>query len=98
MKKQQEKQKLTIWGSVSGALAVFLIVLTIQLVGSSHAIGYSGLSGSSMLNESAGGYVLVAIAAFAAGVVLTTLIRRYRSGKRNKGMPDSAEEQQTKRE
>lgn len=98
LRKKQDRHRQILWGSASGVLAVFLIVLTIQFTGNAHGLGYSGLAGSSMLNESAGGYVLVAIAAFAAGVVLTALLLRYRSKKNSKETSADAEEQHTEKE
>ncbi len=84
LKRQKEKHALTLWGSASAGLAALLLVLTLQFTGAPHGLGQGMFSASSLLGESAGGYVLAAVIAFAAGVVITTLIRRYRSKTKNR--------------
>lgn len=62
------------------ATGVILAVCLILLVFSGGAVSSSPLSvpysGSTMLLENAGGYVLVAMIAFFLGVIVTTAIRR----------------------
>lgn len=66
------------------ALSVLCIILSLSLVG---VIGVmtggswgtiSGLYGTMLLYEDAGGYVLVGVIAFAVAVIITTLCLRYR--------------------
>jgi len=66
------------------ALSVLCIILSLSLVG---VIGVmtggswgivSGLYGTMLLYEDAGGYVLVGIIAFIVAVIITTLCLRYR--------------------
>ena len=80
---RKDKVKLMASGLFSGLLMVCLVFLMLQLQHMHHPLISSGTTGSSMLSESAGGYVMVALAAFIAGVVLTAGI--YHLKKRRKG-------------
>ncbi len=69
----------------TGAMGVGSIILTLCLVfmlfngGMVHNGGPSAMySGSTMIFEEAGPYILLAVVAFMAGVVCTVLIKRYR--------------------
>ncbi len=69
----------------TGVIGAGSIILTLCLIfmlfndGMVHHGGPSGLySGSTMMFEEAGPYILLAIGAFMAGVVLTVLIKRYK--------------------
>ncbi len=81
---QQKRNRtiMTALGGISACLSVFLLLLVTQAERVSHEVAGSQFTGSSMLSESAGGYVLVAVIAFAAGVLITTILRWYRDRKR----------------
>ena len=84
LKKKRDMVRLRGMGGITGALAVCLVMLLAVHGRSGHDITETGYAATSMLSESAGGYVLVAIIAFAAGVVLTVLLkRRGRNSSRN---------------
>ncbi|MBQ1466323.1 MAG: hypothetical protein IIZ17_06590 [Eubacteriaceae bacterium] len=63
-----------------GAGSVMLTLCLIMLVFSGEGMHFNGAggsySGTSLLLEGAGGYVLAAVAAFFAGVVITIVLRR----------------------
>lgn len=72
----------------TGALGAGSIILTLCLFfmlfhdGMVHSGGPSGLySGSTMMFEEAGPYILLAIGAFMAGVVFVVLIKRHKRKK-----------------
>ena len=64
---------------MGGALLALCLLLVIGAAGAVHPGGTAGLySGATMLFENAGGYVLVAVLAFMAGVVITAVLLRRR--------------------
>ena len=69
-------------GAISVCLSVFLLFLVMQTDRLTYQVVNSRYTGSSMLSEDAGGYVLVAVIAFAAGVFVTAIMRWYRDRKR----------------
>ena len=80
LNRRRTKRAMAAFSSVSGIL---LVVLT-SVIASWNGIGTGmiagALTGSSLVSESAGGYVLAAVLAFVAGVIVTVLlIRRNRS-------------------
>ena len=76
MQHKREGRKNRVVGMASTVLAVCLFVLLFK-EGAVHTGGTAGTYCSAMiLFESAGGYVLVALAAFIAGVVLSVLLIR----------------------
>lgn len=88
LKKKKELALLRVLGCASGGLAVCLLALLALLGQSGHDIAVSGYAATSLLSEHAGGYVLAAVIAFALGVVVTVLLRRYRG----RDKPDSSGE------
>ena len=79
IKKQEDKSRLRILGSLSAGLMICLVFVTQQLQ-SMHQEIYTGqAAGTSLLDDSVGGYVLAAVIAFIAGVVITAVIYRYRN-------------------
>ena len=84
-KRQKREKRVT---SVIGAAWAGLMLCLVALVfgGSLHPFGTADVySGASILFENAGPYVLVAIAAFMAGVVITVLIKRQQAGNGQSG-------------
>ena len=84
LKRKKEEQRMAAWGSVSACLSVLLIILAWKAGSISSPLLNCSYMGSSMLGESAGGYVLVAVIAFLAGVMITVMIQRTRDHKRKK--------------
>lgn len=83
IKRKADKQRAGIMGVISGALMVCL-VFAIQQLSHLHPGIVSGQgTGSSMLSDSTGGYVLIAVIAFVAGTVVTALVYKYKKGTRS---------------
>ena len=81
MKRVRERRKTGLIGAASAALALCLIFLVFS-AGGSHIGGSAGMySGSMMLFEGAGGYVLIALVAFMAGVLITALLIKKKNRK-----------------
>ena len=78
IKKKEDKSRLRILGSLSAGLMICLVVVTQQLQSMHHAIYTGHAAGTSLLDDSVGGYVLAAVIAFIAGVAITAVIYRYR--------------------
>ena len=81
LRRQRDKRGLVISGGVSVLLAVFLIAVMLRTDRVYQSITGSGLVGSSLLSESAGGYVLAAVVAFFIGVIVTAVIYKSRKNK-----------------
>jgi len=78
LRRRREKAALAWLGS---ACCILLVSLTGLVFNAGH--GHTGVSpgaytGATMLFESAGGYVLVAVIAFAVGAIVTTVLLRRR--------------------
>lgn len=80
VRKLQRKSKTRL----ISAFSALSIILSLSLVGVIGVItggssgNVTGLYGTMLLYEDAGGYALVGIIAFAAGVIITVLCLRYR--------------------
>ena len=76
----KQRQEKTVMGALTaGAAGLFLSLLLVIFYQQPPGVLLSGSSyaGSSMLGEGTGGYVLIALLAFAAGVLVTILCRKY---------------------
>lgn len=65
--------------------AVALLCVLVAFIGAFGRTGYSQsrtVYGSFMLSAEVGGYVLVAVLAFVAGIIVATLIHRYKKNRR----------------
>ena len=79
---ERERRATSRLGAVCVGLSLCLVMLVFG--GASHGGGAIGLySGTTMLFESAGAFVLVAVIAFLAGVVVTVLCTRSAGNERN---------------
>ena len=85
IKRQEDKSRLRILGSLSAGLMVCLVIVMQQLQSMHHEIYEGQTTGTSLLDDSTGGYVLAAVLAFIAGVVVTAVIYRFRRKKGNDG-------------
>ena len=81
LQKKKEQFALRMLGGASGALTLCLVFLLSGFGRGVHGLAESGYAATSMLSESAGGYVLVAIVAFAAGIVITLLAKWYKANR-----------------
>ena len=79
IKKKEDKSRLRILGSLSAGLMICLAVVAQQLQSMHHEIYTGQAAGTSLLDDSVGGYVLAAVIAFIAGVAITAVIYRYRN-------------------
>lgn len=80
----EERKNLALWSG--SCLIIFGILLhqVIRYSGSPHEISISSMTGASLLDESVGGYLLIAILAFIAGTAITVfLIKRNNSEKKS---------------
>ena len=82
-RQKREVQKTVVIGVASAVLAVNLILLAFS-AGIAHGINaVNTYSGTLMLFDNVGAYVLIAIATFSAAVIITTLCMRYKRKKEN---------------
>lgn len=83
IRRQEDKSKLRILGSLSCVLLLGLVVTMHQLQSMHHEMLTGYYTGSSLLDASAGGYVLAAVIAFIAGVIITAIIYKWRNNNDN---------------
>lgn len=77
MQRALDRKKMYRSAVMSCALCIGLIAAVWQLDLRSVMVSGSLLTGSSLLSESAGGYVLVGITAFMLGVIITVVIKKH---------------------
>ena len=87
---QREKKTLILIGGACFCLSVLLAAVTAHLTALPYGMAGSDFTGASLLAESTGGYVLAAVIAFMAGVVITAALIRRRN--HNKDSPGSEED------
>ena len=90
LKKKYEKTVLAITGTLSAFLGIILIAVSVYIIGGAGVITDTAMAGSSMLAESAGGYVLVAVISFTVAVLITAFCLKSRMRKKDK-LPENAE-------
>lgn len=78
LQKKRELSGLRTMGALSAGLLACLVLLIQRMQNLQHVIMSSQNTGSSLLSDSVGGFVLVALIAFFAGVIITVLIIRKR--------------------
>lgn len=78
LKREQDKRRLRILGSMSTAMMVCLVVAIHKVQAWHHGLLAGQNTGSSLLDDSVGGYVLIAVIAFIIGVIITSVIIRHR--------------------
>ena len=77
LQKRREKTHLILTGGAGTVLAGLLVLMISSLGGLQHEVRPTQFAGASLLEDSAGGYVLAAVVAFMAGV-LVMVIRQSR--------------------
>ena len=77
MRRMQERRKTSIIGALNIGLTACLLFLLFGEGTAQFGSPEGMYSGSSLLFEGAGGYVLVAVIAFTAAVITTVLCMRY---------------------
>ncbi len=88
LKRETDLKLMRIGTTVSAALGLFLFAAIGYLIlvsggNTPGTVSDAGYAGTSMLESSVGGYVLVALVAFMLGAVLTVLIRSYHEKNKN---------------
>ena len=78
MRREREKAGLAAFGTANGALFLGLCALIFGTGRGHGGVSPGAFTGAAMLFDNAGGYVLVALIAFAAGTAITAGILRYR--------------------
>ncbi len=82
-RRRNEKRKTAALGAACAGLSLCLLLIIFS--GAAHAGGTGNMySGSTMLFENAGGYVVTALLAFAIGAAVTLICRRRAERNRNK--------------
>ncbi len=79
--KLRDQRMMRIFGAASAGLLTALTVLIVLIDVPLQAISGEGFSASSLLGESAGGYVLVAVISFTVAVAVTLYCIRIRNRK-----------------
>ena len=87
---KRRRDKMIMTASVALSSGLFMLLIGIIVRFAKPATGYTGspYAGASLLDSSVvGGYVLTALIAFMAGVIITVVIRKYREAgePRNRG-------------
>ena len=83
LRQKRARRSAATWGGVSSLLLLQLLVLSVHINALPRAAPDSFV-GTSMLDESAGAYVLVGVLSFTLGVVLTAGIRWYLARRKSK--------------
>ena len=78
----RERRRITVLATITSVLACLLIATVVLLKGQTLSEATSSHLGAFLLPSEAGGYVLVGVAAFILGIVITVCTLAYR--KRNK--------------
>ena len=78
LEQRRLKQQIDCLGGASGILLAFLTVAMLRLTTSAKILGEGQMTGTSLLGDNTGGYVLAAVIAFFVGVIITTVIYRRR--------------------
>ena len=82
LRRARDKTINTVLGTVSFFMLAGIVVIALLSGGGLHPVGDIGQTGSSLLYEGVGGYVLVAVISFTAAVVITVLCMRWNSRKK----------------
>jgi len=88
VRRKRDERVARALGGATGALALALIVMIGGLSGRGAEIHGTAL-GAFLLGPEAGGYVLVALIAFALGIVLALLAQKHRQTKEHEGKKET---------
>ncbi len=78
IRKKEEKFRIAGLGGLCTGLLIMLVTCVVGMTDVLHIPMEEGLQGASLLSDGVGGYVLAAVLAFFAGVIVTAAILRYR--------------------
>ena len=88
IRRKQEEHRTRLLGGATAALALALVALIGGFAGRGTEIRGTAL-GAFLLGPEAGGYVLVALIAFALGIAAAMLTQRYRRVKEHEGQKEA---------
>lgn len=88
VRRRQEANRARLLGGATAALALALIVMIGGFAGHGAEVHGTAL-GAFLLGPEAGGYVLVALIAFALGIVLALLAQKHRQTKEHEGKKET---------
>ena len=91
LRHRQAYIQLLLSGGASGVLSVMLLAVIGTFGDLWHRPLAESYTGASLLGDSAGGYVMVAVAAFMLGVVVTVILLRRRKQEEHKADADEME-------
>ena len=83
IKRAKDKRINSVLGACSALLLVGIVVFATLMGGGLHPINNIGETGSSLLDEEVGGYVLVAVTSFMVAVVVTVLCIKWNNKRKN---------------
>ena len=86
LQRKRDQRFLFASGGVSTALFAVLLGMMFYLQGSSGRYMAGVFTAASLLSDSAGGYVLVAVLCFFSGVLVTIFLRRYQAKRSSKDL------------
>ena len=78
------RRECRILSGLVGVLSIVLLLTVSALPGEKGVASEKSVYGAFLLNREAGGYVLVALLAFAMGVAITVLCQRYKKMKKQR--------------
>ncbi len=95
LRRREDEKRLILTGGASGTLLAVLLAVMLHLDLRSGGMAGNQFTGASLLGESAGGYVLVAVIAFVVAVVITVLClrSRVRQAERRDALKESQDEE-----
>jgi hypothetical protein len=88
----KERRIIAAEGGAGAALIALLLGIIIRLDKGGHSISRMSFAGASLLGNDVGGYVLIALIAFLAGVTVTVVSFRYRKLKETPNSPSGEHE------
>ena len=83
---RREKAKTVLTGGACVTLTCLLALMISDFGGLQHEVRPTGFAGASLLSDNAGGYVLAAVVAFMAGVIV--MVVRQSRAKKGQGPED----------
>ena len=92
LQRKKDRGRLITAGSISTALFAVLLSLTLYLQGLTGFMG-SQFTASSLLSDSAGGYVLVAVIFFMIGVLISVILLQHQRRNNHLNDPDRDDKQ-----
>ena len=81
LKRRKYRRMTCFLTSAAAVLTVMLVASIYMLAGVGDPVVSESVYGSYLISQSAGGYVLVAVIAFAIGIILAVAVRYFRNRK-----------------